>query len=89
MALSLSNKPSVYQTPFALSKDESDDVLRSREHASVAKCNCQSMLKVELQAQTRLAQQAFHDAAFMLRVSHQKQVAAIPPDREPATTINT
>ncbi len=34
------------------------------------------------EALTLLAQQAFHDAAFMLRVSHQKQVASILLDPE-------
>ena len=37
---------------------------------------------MEPQALTLLAQQAFHDAAFMLRVSHQQQVASILLDPE-------
>ncbi|EEQ03491.1 Fumarate hydratase class I, aerobic [Yersinia rohdei ATCC 43380] len=40
------------------------------------------MLKVEPEALTLLAQHAFHDASFLLRPAHQKQVAAILSDPE-------
>ena len=76
----MSNKPFVYQDPFPLAKDEAEYYLLSREHVSVAKFEGEQVLKVEPQALTLLAQQAFHDAAFMLRPSHQKQVAAILTD---------
>ena len=76
----MSNKPFVYQDPFPLAKDEAEYYLLSREHVSVAEFEGEQVLKVEPQALTLLAQQAFHDAAFMLRPSHQKQVAAILTD---------
>ncbi|MDH2912942.1 class I fumarate hydratase FumA [Kosakonia sp. HypNH10] len=76
----MSNKPFVYQDPFPLAKDETEYYLLSREHVSVAEFEGEQVLKVEPQALTLLAQQAFHDAAFMLRPSHQKQVAAILND---------
>jgi len=76
----MSNKPFVYQEPFPLAKDETEYYLLSREHVSVAEFEGEQVLKVEPQALTLLAQQAFHDAAFMLRPSHQKQVAAILTD---------
>lgn len=76
----MSNKPFVYQDPFPLAKDETEYHLLSREHVSVAEFEGEQVLKVEPQALTLLAQQAFHDAAFMLRPSHQKQVAAILTD---------
>ena len=76
----MSNKPFVYQDPFPLAKDETEYYLLSREHVSVAEFEGEQVLKVEPQALTVLAQQAFHDAAFMLRPSHQKQVAAILTD---------
>ncbi|MDT3412474.1 class I fumarate hydratase FumA [Kosakonia cowanii] len=76
----MSNKPFVYQDPFPLAKDETEYYLLSREHVSVAEFEGEQVLKVEPQALTLLAQQAFHDAAFMLRPSHQKQVAAILTD---------
>ncbi|MEB4673257.1 class I fumarate hydratase FumA [Enterobacteriaceae bacterium G50] len=76
----MSNKPFVYQNPFPLGKDDTEYYLLSREHVSVAEFEGQEILKVEPEALTLLAQQAFHDASFMLRPSHQKQVAAILND---------
>ncbi len=78
----MSNKPFVYQTPFPLAADETEYYLLSKEHVSVADFNGQPVLKVEPEALTLLAKQAFHDAAFMLRTSHQKQVASILLDPE-------
>jgi fumarate hydratase class I len=63
-------------------QDETEYYLLSKEHVSVAEFEGQEILKVEPEALTLLAQQAFHDAAFMLRVSHQKQVASILLDPE-------
>lgn len=78
----MSNKPFVYQNPFPLGKDDTEYYLLSREHVSVTQFEGQEILKVEPEALTLLAQQAFHDASFMLRPSHQKQVAAILSDPE-------
>lgn len=78
----MSNKPFVYQDPFPLSHDDTEYYLLSREHVSIAQFDGQDVLKVEPEALTLLAQQAFHDAAFMLRPSHQQQVAAILSDPE-------
>ncbi|NCF06860.1 class I fumarate hydratase FumA [Kosakonia sp. MH5] len=78
----MSNKPFVYQDPFPLAKDNTEYYLLSREHVSVADFDGQEVLKVEPEALMLLAQQAFHDASFLLRTSHQKQVAAILTDPE-------
>ena len=78
----MSNKPFIYQNPFPLAHDDTEYYLLTKEHVSVAEFDGQEMLKVEPEALTLLAQQAFHDAAFMLRPSHQKQVAAILNDPE-------
>ncbi|HCM9180673.1 class I fumarate hydratase FumA [Enterobacter kobei] len=78
----MSNKPFIYQNPFPLSHDDTEYYLLAKEHVSVAEFEGQEILKVEPEALTLLAQQAFHDAAFMLRPSHQKQVAAILNDPE-------
>ncbi len=78
----MSTKPFVYQDPFPLAHDDTEYYLLSKEHVSVAEFDGQQVLKVEPQALTLLAQQAFHDAAFMLRVSHQQQVASILLDPE-------
>ncbi len=78
----MSTKPFVYQDPFPLAHDDTEYYLLSKEHVSVAEFDGQQVLKVEPQALTLLAQQAFHDAAFMLRVSHQQQVGSILLDPE-------
>ncbi|WP_416503156.1 class I fumarate hydratase FumA [Enterobacter kobei] len=78
----MSNKPFIYQNPFPLSHDDTEYYLLTKENVSVAEFEGQEILKVEPEALTLLAQQAFHDAAFMLRPSHQKQVAAILNDPE-------
>ena len=78
----MSNKPFFYQNPFPLAHGDTEYYLLTKEHVSVAEFEGQEVLKVEPEALTLLAQQAFHDAAFMLRPSHQKQVAAILDDPE-------
>jgi len=76
----MSNKPFYYQNPFPLDHDDTDYYLLTKDHVSVAEFAGQEILKVAPEALTLLSQQAFHDAAFMLRPSHQKQVAAILHD---------
>lgn len=76
----MSNKPFFYQNPFSLAHDDTEYYLLSREHVCVSEFDGQEVLKVAPEALTLLAQQAFHDAAFMLRPSHQQQVAAILSD---------
>jgi len=76
----MSNKPFYYQNPFPLDHDDTEYYLLTKDHISVAEFAGQEILKVDPEALTLLAQQAFHDAAFMLRPSHQKQVAAILHD---------
>jgi fumarate hydratase class I len=76
----MSTKPFYYQDPFPLAHDDTEYYLLSREHVSVTEFEGQQILKVEPQALTLLAQQAFHDAAFMLRQAHQQQVADILTD---------
>lgn len=78
----MSTKPFVYQPPFPLEHDDTEYYLLSSDYVSVAEFAGQEVLKVEPQALTLLAQQAFHDAAFMLRPAHQQQVAKILSDPE-------
>ncbi|WP_113627245.1 class I fumarate hydratase FumA [Pectobacterium peruviense] len=78
----MSNKPFYYQDPFPLSKDDTEYRLLSSDFVSVAQFEGQDILKVEPAALTLLAQQAFHDASFMLRPAHQQQVADILHDPE-------
>ena len=78
----MSTKPFVYQPPFPLEHDDTEYYLLSSDYVSVAEFAGQEVLKVEPQALTLLAQQAFHDASFMLRPAHQQQVAKILSDPE-------
>ncbi|MCL8292211.1 class I fumarate hydratase FumA [Klebsiella oxytoca] len=78
----MSTKAFVYQEAFPLAQDKTEYYLLSKDHVSVTEFEGQEILKIDPQALTLLAQQAFHDAAFMLRVDHQKQVAQILLDPE-------
>ncbi|QDX31175.1 class I fumarate hydratase FumA [Dickeya poaceiphila] len=76
----MSNKPFYYQEPFPLAKDKTEYRLISSDFVSVSQFEGQDILKVDPQGLTLLAQQAFHDASFLLRPSHQQQVADILHD---------
>ncbi|QWT39570.1 class I fumarate hydratase FumA [Dickeya dadantii] len=78
----MSNKPFYYQDPFPLAKDKTEYRLISSDFVSVSQFEGQDILKVDPQGLTLLAQQAFHDASFLLRPSHQQQVADILLDPE-------
>lgn len=78
----MSNKPFYYQNPFPLVHEDTEYYLLTSDYVSVTEFEGQEMLKVDPQALTLLAQQAFHDASFMLRPAHQQQVAAILADPE-------
>ncbi|XBS71468.1 class I fumarate hydratase FumA [Acerihabitans sp. KWT182] len=78
----MSTKPFHYQNPFPVSQDETDYYLLSRDFVSLTEFEGHEILKVAPEALTLLAQQAFHDASFMLRPAHQRQVAAILDDPE-------
>lgn len=73
----MSNKAFFYQAPFPMGKDETEYYLLTSDYVSVSEFEGESILKVEPQALTLLAQQAFHDASFLLRPEHQQQVASI------------
>ncbi|MFC3394518.1 class I fumarate hydratase FumA [Brenneria rubrifaciens] len=78
----MSNKPFYYQEPFPLGQDDAVYRLLSSDLVSVTQFEGEDVLKIEPEALTLLAQQAFHDASFMLRPSHQQQVADILHDPE-------
>ena len=78
----MSNKPFYYQEPFPLGKDDTQYRLISSDYVSTAQFEGEEILKIDPQALTLLAQQAFHDASFMLRPAHQQQVADILHDPE-------
>ncbi|HEY0209584.1 class I fumarate hydratase FumA [Acerihabitans sp.] len=74
------NKPFYYQNPFPLSHEDTEYYLLSGDYVSITEFEGQEILKVAPEALTLLAQQAFHDVSFMLRPSHQQQVALILDD---------
>lgn len=78
----MSNKPFYYQEPFPLSKDNTQYRLINSDFVSTAQFEGEEILKIDPQALTLLAQQAFHDTSFMLRPAHQQQVADILHDPE-------
>ena len=78
----MATPPFIYQEPLPLSGDTTEYRLLSKEGVSVTNFEGKEVLKVDPSALSFLAQNAFHDSAFMLRTSHLKQVAAILDDPE-------
>ncbi|OSM94212.1 fumarate hydratase [Lonsdalea populi] len=78
----MSNKTFHYQEPFPLGKDKTEYRLLTKDYVSVTQFDGQDILKIAPEGLTLLAQQAFHDASFMLRPDHQQQVADILSDPE-------
>ncbi|OFX83629.1 MAG: fumarate hydratase [Bacteroidetes bacterium GWF2_33_16] len=71
-----------YQNPFPIGKDETEYYLLTKDHVSVSTFNGETIIKVEPEGLTQLAQSALTDTSFMLRTDHVKQVAAILSDAE-------
>lgn len=55
----MSNKPFIYQAPFPMGKDNTEYYLLTSDYVSVADFDGETILKVEPEALTLLAQQAF------------------------------
>ena len=71
-----------YQEPFPLGKDQTDYYLLTKDHVSVSEFEGKSIIKVEAEGLTKLANAALRDTSFMLRPEHVKKVAAILTDAE-------
>ena len=71
-----------YQPPFPLGKDTTEYYLLTKAHVSVSEFEGHPILKVEPEALTLLANQAFRDVSFLLRREHNEQVAKILADPE-------
>ncbi len=69
-----------YAHMFQTGKDETEYYLLTKEGISVSEF--EGNLKVSPEALTALAQHAFHDVSFLLRRSHNEQVAKILTDCE-------
>ena len=71
-----------YAPMFQLGKDETEYYLLTKDHVSVSEFEGHPILKVDADGLTMMAQQAFHDVSFMLRRTHNEQVAKILRDPE-------
>ena len=71
-----------YEPMFQLGKDETEYYLLTKDYVSVGSFEGHEILKVAPEGLTLMAQQAFHDVSFMLRRSHNEQVAKILRDPE-------
>ena len=72
-----------YQDPFPLTgKDPARYRLLTKDFVSTAKFEGREILKVAPEALARLAHEAMRDVSFLLRPSHQRQIAAILEDPE-------
>src|SRR5574341_1696712 len=72
----------VYQDPLPLEKDSTRYRLLTKEHVSVTKFEGKDILKIEPEALSYLANEAFRDVSFLLRTAHLEKVAAILKDPE-------
>lgn len=71
-----------YYEPFPLAKDQTKYRLLTRDFVRTESVAGRSILKVDPQALTVLAKQAFFDISFYLRASHLEKVAKILGDPE-------
>ena len=71
-----------YAPMFQFGEDKTEYYLLTKEHVSVSEFEGKPILKVEPEALTKLINQAFNDANFMLRREHNERVAAILKDPE-------
>jgi fumarate hydratase class I len=78
----MSTTPFYYQEAFPLGADKTEYEKISSEHVSMVDFNGQPVLKVEPEALSLLANEAFKAVSFTLRTSHIEQVAAILSDPE-------
>lgn len=71
-----------YAPMFQLGKDDTEYYLLTKDYVSEGEFEGHKILKVQPEALTLLAKQAFHDTNFMLRRAHNEQVAKILKDLE-------
>ncbi|MCI6461349.1 MAG: fumarate hydratase, partial [Prevotella sp.] len=71
-----------YAPMFQLGKDETNYYLLTKEGVTTSEFEGKTILKVAPEALTAMANQAFRDVNFLLRRSHNEQVASILNDPE-------
>ncbi|MDR2585469.1 MAG: fumarate hydratase, partial [Prevotellaceae bacterium] len=76
-------------TPLPIQKDNTQYYLLTKDYVTTALFDGREVLKIDPQGLTRLAAQAMHDMAFMLRSEHNRQVASILDDPEASENDKT
>ena len=76
------NPPFHYQPMFEHGEDKTEYYLLTKDYVSVSEFEGKPILKIEKEGLTAMANAAFRDVSFMLRRSHNKQVAKILSDPE-------
>src|SRR5574344_425158 len=71
-----------YAPMFQMGKDDTEYYLLTKDYVSVREFEGEPILKVAPEALTAMANAAFRDVSFMLRRSHNEQVAKILSDPE-------
>ena len=76
------NPPFHYQPMFEHGVDKTEYYLLTKDYVSVSEFEGKPILKIEKEGLTAMANAAFRDVSFMLRCSHNEQVAKILSDPE-------
>ena len=78
----MATPPFKYQPMFEHGEDKTEYYLLTKNYVSVSEFEGNPILKVEKEGLTAMANTAFRDVSFMLRRSHNEQVAKILSDPE-------
>ena len=78
----MATPPFKYQPMFEKGKDTTEYYLLTKDYVSVSEFEGNPILKIEKEGLTAMANAAFRDVSFMLRRSHNEQVAKILSDPE-------
>ena len=78
----MATPPFKYQPMFPLGPDTTEYYLLTKDYVSVSEFEGHPILKIEKEGLTAMANAAFRDVSFMLRRSHNEQVAKILSDPE-------
>ena len=78
----MATPPFKYQPMFEKGKDTTEYYLLTKDYVSVSEFEGHPILKIEKEGLTAMAYAAFRDVSFMLRRSHNEQVAKILSDPE-------
>lgn len=78
----MATPPFKYQHPFPLGSDTTEYYLLTKDYVSVSEFEGTPVLKIQPEGLTAMSNAAFRDVSFMLRRSHNEQVAKILNDPE-------